>query len=190
MNWLGRLFGRKSPKKPERLWLDLPSFAPKSVGGVLIAQWGIKCPDGAVISLSEIVDVNAPTFLIAVDPHLAEGEISAGISRGGVVMISIGRGSAGHPPRQVLIPTSSMEEAQAIVNGIQEARKVAKQCEHAAEQGRERPTVGTCPKCGKTLHVRPRAIKREMHLTCGCGEKTLITLSKRDLRRIEEEYWG
>jgi hypothetical protein len=187
MSWFSKLFKRESLRESERPKPELPTFPPKSIAGVLITASGIKCKDGTSIPFSAMVEVKAPKYLIVADPNQVEGDMQTGPVDGGIVLISVGHGSPGHPPGQKVIRTPSRTEAEAIVSAIQEARKISKQRDHSTEWGRERPVVGKCQKCGKPLRVRSRAIKTEMHLTCVCGEKTIVNLSERDIQKIQKE---
>ncbi|MHC4062683.1 MAG: hypothetical protein ACYSR6_13930 [Planctomycetota bacterium] len=163
---------------------ELACYEMKPEGNLVITDSGVHCPDGTMISFSEMREVSAPKVLIGVDPRLASPQVES--VEGGVLLIEYCQGSGGHRPDEKLIRTCSRDQAERILGEIQAARKVFRQRERGIEPGRERPVVGHCEKCGKPLRVRAHAVKGEMHLTCKCGQQNVITVHEKTTTKTHE----
>ncbi len=163
-------------KHGERTVISAEEFKSNFSGGKTnrrfhVTDSTVHCPDGETISISKIVSAKAPTTFIGTNPN---GEWQITQSSGGAVVILYDK--VGHWPKEKLIRTGSMQEAQEIVKQIQSARKTLKSPQKENKSGTARIEVGKCSKCGKSLCVRSHVIKHKMNLTCKCGHHNDVTV--------------
>jgi hypothetical protein len=166
MSWWSRWIKKKAAAPPE-----MPQESNASPASVAeIDGDHLRCPDGAVIRISSIVDVSAPRVLIRVDPTVDSVRNETGTP---VVLIRHGIDPNTNRPRETLVPMRDFDKADSLVHRIKTARRTQRGGA-GGDEGGGRTVVGHCESCGHALRVRGGAIRPEMTLTCRCGHVTRV----------------